>query len=109
MSFTEHQLLLSIYRLGDDAYGLAILKAVTEQSGREPSIGAIYVMLDQLEQKGLVESRFGEKTPERGGRAKKYFTLTDAGNDAIAVDLNVRHSPGQRRKLGSWFWFQPAC
>lgn len=104
MSVTEQQALQSIYRLGDNAYGLTILKALTEQCGREPSIGAVYAALDRLEQKGLVESRLGEATPERGWRAKKYFTLTETGRNAITIEVTTHSTPGQRRKWGSWFF-----
>lgn len=101
MSVTELQALQSIYRLGDNAYGLTILKALTEQCGREPSIGAVYAALERLEQKGLVESRLAEATPERGWRAKKYFTLTEVGKSAVFDKdiICVNQTTGESRTI----------
>lgn len=74
--------LLAVGRLGDQAYGVPIFDML-EHAGRPTSIGAIYATLDRLESKGLVKSRQGEATAERGGRAKKYFEITGAGNKAL--------------------------
>jgi hypothetical protein len=109
MSVTDHQALLSIYSLGDKAYGLTILKAIAEQCGREPSIGAVYTTLDRLEQNGLVESRLGEVTPERGWRAKKYFTLTDAGRNAITIDDGVTTKAVHIKSIWPWVQENPDC
>ncbi len=79
----EHLVLLAILRLGDEAYGIPILDEVASRSGREPSRATVYVALRRLEQKGLVTSRLGESTPERGGRAKRYFRLRPAGLRAL--------------------------
>jgi len=75
----EHLVLLAILRLGQDAYGIPILDEVSGQSGREVSRATVYVALRRLERKGLVTSHLGDSTPERGGRAKRFFTLTPAG------------------------------
>jgi DNA-binding PadR family transcriptional regulator len=79
----EHLVLLAILRLGPDAYGIPILNEVCAQSGRELSRATVYVALKRLEQKGLVVSRLGESTPERGGRAKRFFKLKPAGLRAL--------------------------
>jgi PadR family transcriptional regulator, regulatory protein PadR len=79
----EHLVLLAILRLGSEAYGIPILDEVAARSGREPSRATVYVALRRLEQKGLVTSRLGESTPERGGRAKRYFRLRPAGLRAL--------------------------
>jgi DNA-binding PadR family transcriptional regulator len=79
----EHLVLLAILRLGDEAYGIPILDEVAARSGREPSRATVYVALRRLEQKGLVTSRLGDSTPERGGRAKRYFRLRPAGLRAL--------------------------
>lgn len=71
--------LLALLRLGDDAYGVPIARVIEESTGREVGIGSVYAALERLEQKGLVASRLGEPTPERGGRAKRYFRVTKAG------------------------------
>ena len=79
----EHLVLLAILRLGPDAYGIPILDEVSARSGREVSRATVYVSLKRLEQKGLVASRLGESTPERGGRAKRYFKIRPAGLKAL--------------------------
>jgi DNA-binding PadR family transcriptional regulator len=79
----EHLVLLAILRLGSDAYGIPILEEVSARSGRGVSRATVYVALKRLEQKGLVTSRLGESTPERGGRAKRFFRLRPAGLRAL--------------------------
>ena len=80
---TEHLVLLAILRLGKDAYGIPILDEVSARSGREVSRATVYVALKRLEQKGLVTSRLGDSTPERGGRAKRFFKLKPSGLKAL--------------------------
>ena len=75
----ELMVLLAILRVGDDAYGVPIARALEESSGKDVLLGSVYAALDRLETKGLVSSRVGDPTPERGGRAKKYFTVTARG------------------------------
>jgi PadR family transcriptional regulator PadR len=75
----ELMVLLAVIRLGDDAYGVTISQEIERQSGREAALGTIYAALDRLEDKGLVSSELGNPTPERGGRAKRYFRITEAG------------------------------
>lgn len=75
----EHLVLLALLRLGDEAYGVGILEEIAARTGREPARAAVYIALRRLEAKGLLRSRLGEATPERGGRAKRYFRLTPTG------------------------------
>ncbi|MDQ2687373.1 MAG: PadR family transcriptional regulator [Armatimonadota bacterium] len=79
----EEMVLLSVYRLGNAAYGVPIRQEVERLSGRDVSVGALYTALDRLEQKGYIKSRQGEATPERGGRAKKYFRVEGSGVQAL--------------------------
>jgi len=79
----EHLVLLAILRLGKEAYGIPILDEVCARSGRDVSRATVYVALKRLEQKRLIGSRLGESTPERGGRAKRYFRLRPAGLKAL--------------------------
>ena len=65
--------------LGREGYGRAILKEVQHRLDREIAAGAVYATLDRLERKGYVTSMLGEPTPERGGRAKRYFQITAKG------------------------------
>ncbi len=80
----EQIVLLAILRVGEAAYGVSIRNEITSCTGREPSPGALYTTLDRLENKGLLKARLGDPTPERGGRAKRYFTVTRGGLEAVA-------------------------
>lgn len=79
----EQLILLALARLGDDAYGVSIRETLIERTGRQASFGAIYSTLRRLEQKGLVESAWGESESVRGGRAKKLIALTARGKAAL--------------------------
>jgi PadR family transcriptional regulator len=72
-------ILLALMRLGDAAYGVPIAREIEETSGRVVALATLYGTLTRLEKKGLVSSRLGEPTAERGGRAKKYFRVTARG------------------------------
>src|SRR5215475_3053323 len=75
----ELLVLLAVIRTGEEAYGVPIADAIAETSGREVAQGSVYITLDRLERKGLVRSRMGDPTAERGGRAKTYFRVTAKG------------------------------
>jgi PadR family transcriptional regulator PadR len=75
----ELMLLLTLIHLGDDAYGVPLSRELALRRGRDVSVGSVYAALDRLELKGLVVSNLGESTPERGGRAKRYFRVTRQG------------------------------
>lgn len=79
----EEIVLLAVLRLREDAYGAKIRQKVAEATKRDVSIGAIYATLDRLERKGYLKSWQGEATPERGGRAKRYFRVEGAGAQAL--------------------------
>jgi len=80
----EQLTLLAILRLGDEAYGVTIRAEISERAGRTVAPGALYTALERLEDKGLVKSRIGDPTPQRGGRAKRFFTVTAPGLKALA-------------------------
>jgi PadR family transcriptional regulator, regulatory protein PadR len=75
----ELMVLLALMRLGDEAYGVPISREVEQRSGREVALGSVYAALERLEEKGLVASRLGDPTAERGGRAKRFFRVTESG------------------------------
>lgn len=79
----EELVLLAILKLGDNAYGVPIREALEEATGRTVSVGALYATLNRLEEKGLISAKTGDATPERGGRAKRYFTVLGAGQQAL--------------------------
>jgi PadR family transcriptional regulator PadR len=81
----ELMVLLALVRLGDDAYGVPISKELLDIAGREVALGSVYAALDRLEEKSFVVSTLGEPTPERGGRAKRYFRVTRAGLKALRM------------------------
>lgn len=79
----EQVVLLAILRLEQGAYGMEIRTEIEARTGRDVSYGAVYTTLDRLERKGWVSYELGAPTPERGGRAKKYFRVERAGRDAL--------------------------
>lgn len=79
----EHLVLMAILNLREDAYGMRIRRRIEEATGRDASIGAVYAALDRLEDKGMVKSWDGDPTPERGGRAKRYFEVIGSGHRAL--------------------------
>jgi PadR family transcriptional regulator PadR len=79
----EHMVLLAIMRLGEDAYAVPVREEIARCTGRDVSRGSIYITLDRLETKGYLRSRLGDPTPERGGRAKRYYMLRPRAVDAL--------------------------
>ena len=75
----ELMVLLALIRLAEEAYGLPISEEISRRSGREVALGSVYAALDRLHKRGLITSRLGSPTPERGGRAKRYFRVTSNG------------------------------
>jgi DNA-binding PadR family transcriptional regulator len=79
----ELMILLAVLRVGDDAYGMRIGEEIERTGKRSVIMGAVYTALDRLERNGLVTSSVGDPTPERGGRAKRYFKVTPRGLRAV--------------------------
>jgi DNA-binding PadR family transcriptional regulator len=96
----ELMVLLAVMRAGRNAYGVSISREIAHKSGREVALASVYAALERLESKGLVISRLGEPTAERGGKARTYFTPTVAGLKEAreARDTLMRLSKG----LSSW-------
>lgn len=85
----ELMVMAAVLHLGDEAYGVSIIDELEKRAGRKTSVGALYATLSRLETKGLVETRLGEATAERGGRAKKYVSVTSAGRGAFNDSANA--------------------
>ena len=85
----EQIVLLAILRLGDDAYGVPIGLEIEKRTGRSLTVGALYRTLDRLEDKGYVSSWFGDPTPERGGRSKRYFKARPAAVRALRASRDA--------------------
>jgi DNA-binding PadR family transcriptional regulator len=88
----EEAILLAIWRLGDDAYGLNINKRVSRFLKKNYSLGALYFSLDQLRRKGLVEKTVKHRYREQGGRSRTYYRLTDRGEAALAAVREYQES-----------------
>lgn len=80
----EYLLLSATEKLGSQAYGAAIRQEIENATGKACSIGALYTTLDRLESKGLVETRMGEATAQRGGRPKRMVRITKQGVQAAS-------------------------
>ena len=85
----EQAVLLAIVRLDDDAYGRAVLRETSKRLGREVSAGAAYATLDRLEERALLASRLNDGNRERGGRARRYYTITATGVRALNESRNA--------------------
>ena len=81
--------LLTIIRLGDDVYGVPLSRELAVVRDRDVSVASVYAALDRLELKGLIASSLGESTPERGGRAKRYFRVTEQGLRSVRETRRV--------------------
>jgi PadR family transcriptional regulator len=79
----ERAVLLAVTRLRDNAYGVTIRAELEKRLKRGVSLGAVYTTLDRLVEKGMASSTLGEPTPERGGRAKKFFAIEPLGIEAL--------------------------
>ncbi|RZU39114.1 PadR family transcriptional regulator [Edaphobacter modestus] len=85
----ELMILLAIIRLENATYGVPMARELSEVRDRNVSLGSVYAALDRLEIKGFVKSTLGESTPERGGRAKRYFSVTPGGIRALHETRHV--------------------
>jgi DNA-binding PadR family transcriptional regulator len=79
----EQLVLLAVLRLGDDAYAVPIRDLIARDGGVRLTRGSVYITLDRLDRKGLVESWFGDPTAEPGGKAKRLFRIRPAGTAAL--------------------------
>lgn len=87
----EELTLLTIAVLFDDAYGVAIQKELKTRCNRVVTISTVHAVMYRLKKKGFVESRYGEVTPERGGRRKLLFKVTKEGERALARSKDMRN------------------
>jgi PadR family transcriptional regulator PadR len=87
----EELVLLTIALLYDDAYSAAVVDELSQRLERPMSLGAVHRTMQRLEEKGLVNSRFGEATAERGGRRKRLFTVTAAGELVLQEARRIRN------------------
>jgi DNA-binding PadR family transcriptional regulator len=88
----EELLMLAIHHLGENAYGMTIKEHMENVTAQKWSFGAIYAPLSRLLKKGLVHSTTGDPTPQRGGKSKVYYTLTDRGRAELAAAKRVHEA-----------------
>ena len=84
----EQLVLLAVLQLGRSAYAVSVRDEISRRTSRSVSRGAVYVTLDRLQRKGLLSSELGDPTPERGGKAKRIFTLENGGLEALQESLS---------------------
>lgn len=85
----EQQVLLAVWRLEEAAYGTTVRDELEARTGRSVSQGAVYTTLVRLEKKGLLSSRMSDPTPVRGGKARRFFRITEGGRAGVAA---ARHT-----------------
>ena len=85
LSRTDEMILLAVWRLGDNAYGVTIAEMLTRTSGKNWVLGAVYVPLERLEKKRYLSSCLGKSTKRRGGRSKRLYKLTKDGLDVLVT------------------------
>ncbi len=88
----EEIVMLTVGILNEEAYGLAIKKEIEKRLNRKVSMGALHTGLYRLEDKGLLTSRLGEATKTRGGKPKRYFSVTNTGQIALKEMMDTRKS-----------------
>ena len=91
LSGNDEILLLTIIVLKENAYGATIMQHLTEVTGREWSIGAIYDPLYRLEKTGYVHSFLTLPTPERGGKSKRVYKVSMRGLEALRRHQKIRN------------------
>lgn len=93
----ELYVMLALAQLGPEAYGVTIRQEIERRTGRVAVIGAVYATLSRLEEKHLVQHVLSAPVPVQGGRARKCFVLTAAGEAAL------RHSTSMlARMMHGW-------
>ena len=75
----EQMVLLTVLHLGEGAYAVSIREELATRAKRHIARGALYTTLERLESKGYLRSRFGDPTPERGGRSRRYYSVSARG------------------------------
>ncbi|GCC50678.1 PadR family transcriptional regulator [Chryseotalea sanaruensis] len=86
----EELVLLTIAVLLNDAYSVAICDELERQTKRSAKLGVVHAVLNRLEEKGYVKSKLGEATQTRGGKRKRYYTVTSAGKSALYKAKELR-------------------
>ena len=91
LTLTEEMFLLAVWKLKDNAYGVTIRHYVVQETGRSYPIGTIYSALDKMVRKGYLRKTLGDPTPERGGRSKNYYHITENGIVALKTAMELKN------------------
>ncbi|OEJ99819.1 PadR family transcriptional regulator [Roseivirga misakiensis] len=86
----EEVVMLTVAILHGEAYGVAIIEEMESRLKRSVSIGSLQVVLKRLEEKGYLKSEMGEATSVRGGKRKRFFTVTNVGKDMLRTSKEQR-------------------
>src|SRR5215510_12048362 len=92
----EELVLLTIAGLMNEAYSVAICDELEKHTGRSAKLGVVHAVLNRLEEKGLVKSKLGEATSARGGKRKRYYSVTGAGKAALLRTKEIRDQLWQK-------------
>lgn len=92
ISRVEELIMLSIWRLGEEAYTVPIMEEANRHTGSKWILSGIFIPLNRLEKKGLIASELGDPTPERGGKRKRFYKITDEGFAALKEVRDVEKS-----------------
>jgi PadR family transcriptional regulator PadR len=95
----EQMVLLAVLRLEESAYGITIIQELEAVAPRGVSRPAVYLALARLQKKGLLSSKLGDPTPQRGGRAKRFYHVTPRGLAALRA--------ARRAYLKLWHGLEP--
>jgi len=101
LSRTDEMILLTVWRLEDNAYGVTIAEMLTRLSGKKWVLGAVYVPLERLEKKGFLCSYLGQSTKRRGGRSKRLYKLTRVGLDVLIKTKSLEQSMWEKITVAS--------
>lgn len=89
LTLIELHVLSAAHNLRGEGYGVSIRELINKKAGYTPSYAALYGALERMEKRGLVESRMGDATAERGGKRKKLYSVTGSGIRSLSVTINA--------------------
>ena len=102
----EQIVLAAVMTLRDNAYGVTIHAKVSELADKDINMGAVYVSLERLQDKGFVSSTYSDPTPERGGKAKRFFSVERPGalalKDSVDTSRRVAEVFSKSWRFGKW-------
>ena len=90
LTLTEEMFLLAVWKLKEDAYGVTIRQHVSEETGRTYPYGTLYSALDKLVRKDFLSKSTGDPSPERGGRRKYFYHITEQGTQALKAAMELK-------------------